>query len=146
LVRVWRTSHTGGHRFAPTLIDFPDGRYWAFADRQLLKNLLTHGKQLNSIIDHYRGWAAVDTCAEQNAEKAALSRVGWDWLRAEKRVETLSRDVDDCRHRVQFDYTNSSSGESSGFEIAVEYSGSIPTKNCMKAGSKGNNPQYKVLL
>jgi hypothetical protein len=25
-VRVWRTSHLGGHRFAPTLLDLPSGR------------------------------------------------------------------------------------------------------------------------
>ncbi|HYG60048.1 MAG TPA: sucrase ferredoxin, partial [Symbiobacteriaceae bacterium] len=27
-LRVWRVSHIGGHRFAPTLLDFPEGRCW----------------------------------------------------------------------------------------------------------------------
>ena len=27
-VRLWQTSHFGGHRFAPTLIDLPGGRYY----------------------------------------------------------------------------------------------------------------------
>ena len=30
--RVRRTSHTGGHRFAPTVLSFPDGYAWAHVD------------------------------------------------------------------------------------------------------------------
>jgi hypothetical protein len=32
LARARRTSHTGGHRFAPTAMVLPDGTGWAFAD------------------------------------------------------------------------------------------------------------------
>jgi hypothetical protein len=28
-LRVWRSSHFGGHRYAPTIADLPEGRYWA---------------------------------------------------------------------------------------------------------------------
>src|SRR5690606_16306501 len=31
-VRVWRTSHTGGHRFAPTALVLPEGTAWAYLD------------------------------------------------------------------------------------------------------------------
>ena len=27
-IRVWQSSHFGGHQFAPTLIDLPTGRLW----------------------------------------------------------------------------------------------------------------------
>ena len=27
-IRVWRSSHIGGYRFAATLIDYPEARYW----------------------------------------------------------------------------------------------------------------------
>ncbi|HEV7721523.1 MAG TPA: sucrase ferredoxin, partial [Iamia sp.] len=35
-VTVERTSHLGGHRFAPTALTLPDGRYWAFLDPDVL--------------------------------------------------------------------------------------------------------------
>jgi hypothetical protein len=31
-VRVWRTSHTGGHRFAPTALLLAEGTMWAYLD------------------------------------------------------------------------------------------------------------------
>jgi hypothetical protein len=31
-VRAWRTTHFGGHRFAPTVWDFPSGIKWGFVD------------------------------------------------------------------------------------------------------------------
>lgn len=38
-LRVWRTSHIGGHRFAPTLIDFPEGRYRGHLEPEAQENL-----------------------------------------------------------------------------------------------------------
>ena len=44
--RLWRCSHTGGHRFAPTAITLPDGRAWAYADADLLDGVLgAHGRR-----------------------------------------------------------------------------------------------------
>ena len=40
-LRVWRTSHTGGHRFAPTLIDLPEGRYWAWVGDESVDHLMS---------------------------------------------------------------------------------------------------------
>ena len=37
---MWRCSHTGGHRFAPTAITVADGRAWAYADADLLEGVL----------------------------------------------------------------------------------------------------------
>jgi hypothetical protein len=31
-VRVWRVTHFGGHVFAPTLLELPAGRYWAYME------------------------------------------------------------------------------------------------------------------
>ena len=40
-VRIWKASHFGGHRFAPTMIDFPEGRYYGILDRESFKSILT---------------------------------------------------------------------------------------------------------
>ena len=38
--RLWRTSHTGGHRFAPTALTFPDGYAWAYLDAPASEHIL----------------------------------------------------------------------------------------------------------
>jgi hypothetical protein len=144
-VRVWRTSHTGGHRFAPTLIDMPDGRYWAGVEVDLAGEILRRDGSVAAIASHYRGWAALDTCAEQNAEAAAFARVGWDWLTCEKQTETVSHDPALDRHTVRFDYAGAEGEDMRSFEVTVEFSGTVPTMNCMKDGSKGENSQYRVI-
>ena len=42
---VWRCSHTGGHRYAPTAITLPDGRAWAYADVGLLDGVLARDRR-----------------------------------------------------------------------------------------------------
>ena len=144
-VRVWRTSHTGGHRFAPTLIDLPDGRYWAFVDNELATDILRRSGDLGPIVDRYRGWAALASPAEQSAERVAFARVGWNWVAAQKRIETLSAVSGIDRHRVRFTYSESPAHPPGSLDVSVEYAGSIPTMNCMKRGSKGDNPQYRLV-
>ena len=41
-VHPWQISHIGGHRFAPTLIDFPQGRYYGNLEQASLPSLLKH--------------------------------------------------------------------------------------------------------
>lgn len=40
-VRIWQASHIGGHRFAPTAIDFPEARYYGYLDEHSLTSILT---------------------------------------------------------------------------------------------------------
>ena len=40
-VRISRFSHFGGHRFAPTMIDSPQGRYYGNLDQESFKSILT---------------------------------------------------------------------------------------------------------
>ena len=144
-IRVWRTSHTGGHRFAPTLVDMPDGRYWAGVDAELAGDIVRRDGPVSALTSHYRGWAALDTCAEQNAEAVAFARVGWDWLACEKQVETVGHTPALDQHAVRFNYAQDGSESMRSFEVAVEFSGTVPTMNCMKDGSKGENSQYRVI-
>src|SRR5690606_19672644 len=49
-VRVWRTSHTGGHRFAPTALLLPEGTAWAYLDPERLTAIRSeeHTSELQS--------------------------------------------------------------------------------------------------
>ncbi len=54
-VRIWQVSHFGGHRFAPTAIDFPDGRYYARLDADSFTVILTRTGNIELIKPIYRG-------------------------------------------------------------------------------------------
>lgn len=76
-LRLWRCTHFGGHRFAPTLIDLPTGHYWGFIDSKDLGNLVFRDRPV--FAGKLRGWSALD-CFGQMADGAILEREGWGWL------------------------------------------------------------------
>jgi hypothetical protein len=90
--RVWRSSHLGGHRFAPTLVDFPSGRCWAFVDETVAESILTRSESPELLKDHYRGWVGHKDAALQMLEGEALARFGWQWTRYAQRGTVVSRD------------------------------------------------------
>lgn len=78
-VRVWRCSHTGGHRFAPTAITLPDGRSWAYVDGDVLDGVAHRTADLTELAPHDRGTSSLDMWA-QVVEHALFERIGWSWL------------------------------------------------------------------
>jgi hypothetical protein len=85
-VRLWRTSHTGGHRFAPTAVTFPDGRAWASVDADLLAGIATRTVDAATAAAHDRGGAAFDDPYVQAADGALLGVEGWTWLDRSRRA------------------------------------------------------------
>jgi len=84
--RIWRCSHTGGHRFAPTAITLPDGRAWAYADVELLEAVVTRTAPIAGLAGHDRGTTGLDPWA-QVVERAMFERLGWGWLDREVEAE-----------------------------------------------------------
>ena len=89
-VRVWRCSHTGGHRYAPTAITLPDGRAWAYVDADLLDGVVHHTGDLHELAAHDRGTTGLDMWA-QVVERGVFEHVGWSWL--DRGVTTSSTDL-----------------------------------------------------
>ncbi|HEU4327958.1 MAG TPA: sucrase ferredoxin [Roseiflexaceae bacterium] len=79
-VRVWRTSHFGGHVFAPTLIDMPHGSYWAYIGPEQAAQLLDRSGPASDLRDHYRGWSGAPGPFGQVLERELFLRHGWPWL------------------------------------------------------------------
>jgi len=67
---VRRVSHTGGHRFSPTLLAFPEGRMWAFADLDLADRILTNTVSATDYRTRCRGWWGAKVGPAQVAETA----------------------------------------------------------------------------
>jgi hypothetical protein len=112
---VWRCSHTGGHRYAPTAITLPDGRAWAYADVDLLEGVLTRTGDLPALREHDRGCTALDQWA-QVVERALFAEHGWPWLDGE--ITNASTEVaDDGRSatvHLGWRLADGTAGEASG--------------------------------
>lgn len=78
-VRIWRVSHIGGHRFAPTMIDFPDGRYYGALDQESFRSILTRTGDITCFNRVYRGWGILPIQI-QVLEREFILRYGWDWF------------------------------------------------------------------
>ncbi len=78
-VRVWRTSHTGGHRFAPTGISFPEGWFWSNLDVASLDAIVSRTGDPAELADHLRGNAAMEPRA-QVLDRAGWLDEGWGWV------------------------------------------------------------------
>jgi len=78
--RLHRTSHTGGHRFAPTFIVLPEATLWAFADADLVTRVLSRRGDAADVADRYRGCSGLHGARVQVLEREVLREVGWDLL------------------------------------------------------------------
>jgi hypothetical protein len=122
-VRRWRTSHTGGHRFAPTALILPQGQYWAYLDERSLLSILDQSCDPAELAGQYRGSAACGPGAEQAAEREAFVRNGWEWLGWKR----LTEDLGGGRVHIHFE---SPGGHSGTYEVDTEVSRSVPVPSC----------------
>ena len=137
-VRIWRTSHTGGHRFAPTAITFPDGNYWAHLDGAMVRGLVRRTLDPAIAAYHLRGCAAFAP-AVQAADGAVLGSRGWDWLDCarfgDERAPT----------RVVLCF-ETPSGEHGAYDVLLEEGRRMPVPDCGKDPASASKAQaeFKV--
>ncbi len=121
--RVWRTSHTGGHRFAPNVIVLPEGTLWAYADQALVERVLTRSGPVDEVVDHYRGCAGLPGPQVQAVEREVLRKVGWDLLDMHRAGELTADGT--VRLTVQ-----PSEGPAETWEAAVGRGRTLPVPDC----------------
>lgn len=83
--RLWRTSHTGGHRFAPTFLVLPSATLWAYADPELATVVAGAEGAIEDVLPRYRGCAVLGPPHHQALEKAVAEVVGWPLLASGRR-------------------------------------------------------------
>ncbi|MEX2536330.1 MAG: sucrase ferredoxin [Trueperaceae bacterium] len=91
-VRVWRVSHFGGHVFAPTVLELPSARSWAYLEDESGDALLHRRGDPEELRGNYRGWAALESPFLQALERELLVHQGWGWLDVPKSGEVLEQD------------------------------------------------------
>ena len=138
-LRVWRTSHIGGHRFAPTLIDFPEGRYWGHLEPVAAEGVVTREGSPFELARFYRGWAGLGSPFEQVAEREILAREGWAWTAYQKEGRVLQADKDGGRAEIRIDYRNPEGDVAGAYEALLEADGVV-----MTLASSGTDPLEEV--
>ncbi|MBN2622761.1 MAG: hypothetical protein JXA83_05310 [Acidimicrobiales bacterium] len=126
-VRVHRTSHTGGHRFAPTALLLPEGTVWAYLDLDTLVGISDRTLAVAEAASRYRGCAGLDAPEVQAADREALRAVGWSWLDHRRTGTVLERD--DGRTRVRLDGV-APDGTATSFVATVEVARLVPVPDC----------------
>lgn len=89
-LRVWQTSHIGGHQFAPTLVDLPGGHFWGHLEPEALPGLVWHSGSVTDLRQFYRGWAG-SSKFEQIAEREIWMQEGWDWFNYRKASQVVKK-------------------------------------------------------
>lgn len=143
-LRVWRVSHLGGHRFAPTILDLPSGRYWAFMKVELLDTLIDHQGPAAQLREHYRGWCALEHPMAQVAEREAFMQMGWDWLKGRKQVRL--RSYDEAAEKAVFElfYEAPDGGARQAWVATVEVAGTVQTLQNSGSDDWFDAKQYRV--
>lgn len=77
-IRLWQSSHLTGHRMSPTLVDFPDGRFYGHLGLSELENIITEKKIGELLRRHYRGLSGLPKPL-QVLEGAVFEQEGWGW-------------------------------------------------------------------
>lgn len=144
-VRVWRVSHFGGHVFAPTLLELPAGRYWAYIDGDKPTRLLTRQGDVRDFYGHYRGWSGLEHSFLQAAEREALMREGWAWLDYAKSGVTVAQDDADepSWAEVRLDF-ESADGRGGAYKAYVEREAAVATPSSTGDDKLYRYPQYRV--
>ncbi len=95
-LRIWQSTHFGGHQFAPTLLDLPLGQFWGHLDPDILDVLISRAGPLETLRPYYRGWAGLSKF-EQIAEREIWMRIGWDWQHVPKTGRIQSKSLTGLR-------------------------------------------------
>jgi hypothetical protein len=130
-LRAWRTTHFGGHVFAPTLIDMLHGSYWAYIECDEAELLARRAGDAARLHGHYRGWAGLPPPFLQALDRDLFARFGWEWLGYAKAERLLTQDesaqpdehgdADPAWAEVQLDYA-ASDGATGSVIASVESS------------------------
>lgn len=117
-LRVWRCSHLGGHRMAPTLLDFPEGRYYAYVTAASLPNLIAREGSFAELDSQYRGWSRLSPL-EQAAEHAVLQTEDWPWTTYRVQSDVEASGADDGSVSVTLSYTAPGSSRAGAYRVTV---------------------------
>lgn len=128
---VRRVSHTGGHRFSPTFLAFPEGRMWAFADLELVDRIAQDRITRDDCLAHGRGWWGAKVGPTQVAESAVRAE-----LATEPFVVPSIEEIDAAEGLSRFRI----SAGTRVFDVDVSVGRTVPSIACQMPGGLPAKP------
>ena len=132
-VTVYRVSHTGGHRFAPTAMTLPDGRMWASIEAGEIATILDQTANAAAMAPRCRGWWGAPTGPAQVAERAVFAQVGWP-------LENLARKVSFRPSAAGWDVEVVATEAGRAWTVSVAEGRTVPTISCRALGGLPAKP------
>ncbi len=132
-VAVYRVSHTGGHRFAPTAMTLPDGRMWAGIEAGEIAAILDQTADAAAIAARCRGWWGAATGPAQVGERAVFAEVGWP-------LEAMSREVRLRRTADAWEADVVAAEARRAWTVTVREKRTVPTIACRASGGLPAKP------
>lgn len=143
-LRVWEATHFQYHRFAPVVLDLPEGRCWGSLELEDLALLARRHGAVAGLRDRYLGWDGFSDKFLQAAERDAFIQEGWDWTRYPKIGRVLEVDARATRARVRIDFEHPHTGGGT-YEATVEVAGKLMVPvGCLHPGDTREVNQYRV--
>lgn len=127
-VRIWRSSHAGGHRFAPTALSFPEGVSWSHLDPAAVMRILGR-RDAEELAGHVRGAVSVQGPQAQVADREGFRIHGWGWFASEREVTVVFREQSSRAAEVEL-HTSTGGPDRDGVRVSVELAGYIPQPPC----------------
>ena len=142
-VKIWQTTHFGGHRFAPTAIDFPDARYYARLDAESFTAILTRTGNLDFMKRVYRGWAILPEAA-QVLEREMILMYGWQWFNYQVAHQIITQSDDAKFNRIGLSFMKpDGSFDTVQADVLVDENKTLYLNDC-SGGEVETIPQYYV--
>ncbi|WP_414620784.1 sucrase ferredoxin [Calothrix sp. CCY 0018] len=128
-LRVWQTTHFGGHQFAPTLIDLPQGCLWGHLEPDVLDLLIHRNGSVSGLCKYYRGWTGLSQF-EQIAEREIWIQFGWSWLDYLKTgkvlvMEEVAKEHEPNWAEVRIDFAATDGSKTGAYEARIEACGEV---------------------
>lgn len=142
-VDVFRVSHTGGHRFAPTALSMPDGRMWAFLTDSEVRSILERSGSPGDVASKCRGWIGAKKGAGQTAERAVFATADWQWDATPRSVEVHDAVVDSESPR-SWDVAVRTGDRN--WSVKVEVGREVPTISCSQPGGLPAKPSREFAV
>jgi hypothetical protein len=128
---AWQCTHLGGHRYAPTLVTFPDGTYYGRLTPSDLAPLVQAQSNKELLLTHLRGRCCYDDVV-QAAESYLRRETGITDRQAYRLLDALP--LDESRWAVRFNAP--AAGEVHRLTVSRKLSDSSRLVSCSPAKAK----------
>ena len=141
-LRVWQSSHIGGHKFAPNIIDFPSGRNWVRLTEQEAEVVVNSKGSTDFLTNCYRGNLAYKNQFEQIVERELFSLYGWEWINKSVNFSSLEN-VNDKTFKLGA--VVNSDTDTKDFNFTITETHNIDSIDCKTGQIKESVPQYSIV-